>query len=104
MDIKKLFNEIEKHLLEDEKPSLYLNKIKNQGLLDVVPFSFLKDLEKVEQSPKHHPEGNVWVHTMMVVDQGVTYREKANDIRAFMWTLLLHDIGKPKTTKFKNGR
>lgn len=36
MDIKKLFNEIEKHLLEDEKPSLYLNKIKDQGLLVVM--------------------------------------------------------------------
>ena len=100
----KLFKEIEQHLLKDEKPSLFLNKIKDNGLLNHKPFRKLKKLEEMQQSPKHHPEGNVWIHTMMVVDEGAKYREKVNDRRAFMWCLLLHDIGKIKTTKLRKGR
>lgn len=104
MDSMKLFKEIENHLLMDEKPSLYLNEIKNKGLLDEEPFSNLKKLEDMQQSVKHHPEGNVWIHTMMVVDEGVKYREKVHDKKAFMWCLLLHDIGKVKTTRLRKGR
>lgn len=104
MDKMELFKEIERHLLMDEKPSLFLNKIKNEGKLDKEPFSILKNLENMQQSPKHHPEGNVWIHTMMVVDEGAKHREKVNDKRAFMWCLLLHDIGKVKTTKLRKGR
>ena len=39
MDKMELFKEIERHLLMDEKPSLFLNKIKNEGKLDKEPFS-----------------------------------------------------------------
>lgn len=99
-----LFEEIEEHLLTDEKPSIFLNKIKDEGRLDVKPFADLKKLEEMQQSPKHHPEGNVWIHTMMVVDEGAKYRDKVNDKKAFMWCLLLHDIGKGKTTRFRKGK
>lgn len=104
MDGIELFKEIEMHLLKDEKPSLFLNKIKDEGKMNKKPFNELKKLENIQQSAKHHPEGNVWIHTMMVVDEGAKYREKVNDKRAFMWCLLLHDIGKIKTTKFRKGR
>ncbi|MDD6795726.1 MAG: HD domain-containing protein [Clostridiaceae bacterium] len=100
----KLVEQIEKHLLNDDKPSVYLNELKINGMLDKYPFSQLKKLETINQAPKHHPEGNVWNHTMMVVDEGAKYKEKANDKRAVMWALLLHDIGKIKTTKLRNGR
>lgn len=99
-----LFKKIEKHLLEDEKPSIYLNKIKEDGDMELAPFSILKKLEEAQQSEKHHPEGNVWIHTMMVVDEGVKYRDKVSDKKAFMWGLLLHDIGKIKTTRLRKGR
>ncbi|MBS5926834.1 MAG: HD domain-containing protein [Clostridium sp.] len=98
------FNEIEKHLLEDDKPSSYLNELKTSGELSVEPFNWLISLEKIEQSPKHHPEGDVWVHTMMVVDKGSSYRDYVEDKKVFMWALLLHDLGKRSTTKLRNGR
>ena len=104
MSAIELFKEIEEHLLKDKKPSIFLNEIKDKGILDVSPFCYLKKLEEMQQSPKHHPEGNVWIHTMMVVDEGVKYRDKVNDKKAFMWCLLLHDIGKGKTTKLRKGR
>lgn len=104
MNKKDIYEDIEKHLLEDQKPSDYLNGLKEKGLLDENPFNKVKGLEKIEQSPKHHPEGNVWIHTMMVVDEGAKVREKVKDKKAFMWCLLLHDLGKLSTTSFRKGR
>lgn len=104
MDRNEIFKNIEEHLLNDEKPSIYLNDIKDNGLLNEYPFELIKKLEKVDQSPKHHPEGNVWIHTMMVVDEGAKIRSRVDDKKAFMWALLLHDLGKFKTTKIRKGR
>lgn len=104
MNLSEIFINIEEHLLKDEKPSIYLNMMKNRGFLDKVPFLWLKRLEKVQQSPEHHPEGDVWKHTMIVVDKGAELREKAEDKRAFMWALLLHDIGKFATTNLRDGK
>ncbi|WP_315079698.1 HDIG domain-containing metalloprotein [uncultured Clostridium sp.] len=104
MEEKKIFLEIEKHLLNDEKPALFLNEALHKGSFDKYPLSMIKDLKEVPQNPKYHPEGNVFIHTMMVVDEGAKRREISNDKRIFMWTLLLHDIGKKPTTKMRKGR
>lgn len=101
---KDIFLDIENHLLNDKKPSLYLEKLLEEGVLDKYPFSVIGDLKTVEQNPKYHPEGNVFNHTMMVVDEGAQSREKSHNKRAFMWTLLLHDIGKKPTTKMRKGK
>ncbi len=61
------------------------------GLLHEV----LPEIEKmkgVEQPPQFHPEGDVWVHTLMLLEQlppGVS--------RTLAWGALLHDVGKPPT-------
>lgn len=102
--MKELFYDIEKHLLEDEKPSLYMNYLLEAGKLDDYPFNMLKHLVDTPQEPKHHPEGSVWNHVMMVVDNGAKYRHLSTDKREFMWALLLHDIGKKPTTKLRKGR
>lgn len=104
MNDKEIFLDIEQHLLNDDKPSIYLEKQLKNGIFDKYPFSMIKDLEDVEQNSKFHPEGSVFIHTMMVVDEGAKNREKSNNKRAFMWTLLLHDIGKKPTTKMRKGR
>jgi putative nucleotidyltransferase with HDIG domain len=49
-------------------------------------------LKGVAQPPQYHPEGDVWVHTLMLLDglpAGVPV--------ALAWGALLHDIGKPAT-------
>lgn len=56
------------------------------------------------QSPVHHPEGNVWNHTLLVVDRAAVRKAFSADPRVFMWAALLHDIGKPDTTKKRRGR
>ncbi|NRT78600.1 MULTISPECIES: HDIG domain-containing metalloprotein [Clostridium] len=104
MNEKEIFLDIEERLISDDKPSIYLeNALKNHNL-DNYPFSMISDLRDVDQNPKFHPEGNVFVHTMMVIDQGAVNRERSRDKRVFMWALLLHDIGKKPTTKLRKGR
>jgi tRNA nucleotidyltransferase (CCA-adding enzyme) len=58
------------------------------------------------QEPEWHPEGDVWVHTLQVVDQARTRiadlpRPQAVTI---MLGALAHDLGKPATTAFVDGR
>ena len=99
-----IFGQINAHLLEDEQPSLYLNEISKTVLFDRYPLNLLAKLKNADQSPKHHPEGNVWNHTMLVVDEAANVKEDSKDKRAFMWAALLHDIGKPDTTKNYKGK
>lgn len=91
-------------MLEDEKPSIYLNEIYNCDLFQQYPFDMLYKMKTTEQSPIHHPEGNVWIHDLLVVDEAAKIKEKSKDKKAFMWAALLHDIGKPVTTKNKKGK
>ena len=99
-----IFNDINIHLLEDEKPSLYFNEISESSLFEQYPLTLLNRLKETNQSPKHHPEGNVWNHTMLVVDEAAGVKNESNDKKVFMWAALLHDIGKPATTKIRKGK
>lgn len=104
MDNILLFNTIEKHLLEDAKPSEFLEKLIEKDEFYEYPFKMLSDLKSVMQNEKFHPEGSVWNHTKLVVDEAAGMRDKSRNPRVFMWASLLHDIGKAPTTKVRNGR
>jgi putative nucleotidyltransferase with HDIG domain len=49
-------------------------------------------LKGVQQPPQYHPEGDVWIHTLMLLDQ-----LEAGCPMTLAWGALLHDIGKPAT-------
>lgn len=104
MTPKELYSEINVHLMQDIKPSLYLNQISAEPLFQEYPFDMLCKLKSTEQSPEHHPEGNVWNHTMLVVDEAAQVKSKSRNPSVFLWAALLHDIGKPSTTKLRKGR
>ena len=100
-----LFDEMNRHLLQDAKPSEYFEQlVKTETFKGDYPFIFLSRLQKIDQSPKHHPEGNVWNHTMLVLDNAAKVKGRSEDERVFMWSALLHDLGKATTTKLRNGR
>jgi len=49
-------------------------------------------LQGVEQPPQFHPEGDVWVHTLMLLEH-----LPAGASATLAWGMLLHDVGKPAT-------
>ncbi|MBV7274536.1 HDIG domain-containing protein [Clostridium sp. PL3] len=104
-DLSRIFKEIDKHLMDDDKPSLYINGLINTEMfLNLYPFTLLRELKETPQSPIYHPEGDVWNHTMLVLDEAAKRKKQSEDSRAFMWAALLHDIGKPSTTRYKKGK
>ncbi len=56
-------------------------------------------LQGVEQPPEYHPEGDVWVHTLMLLEQ-----LPAGVSPTLAWGALLHDVGKPATFQPGPGR
>lgn len=98
-----LYNDIDSHLLNDKKPSVYMGNIPDDDL-SKYPFVMLYDMKNTEQSLKHHPEGSVWNHTMLVLDCAAGMKEHSSDEKVFMWAALLHDIGKVPTTKIRHGK
>ncbi len=99
-----LFEEITEHLLSEEKPSEYFNRLSLEPEFDKYPLYLLKQLKTTEQSIKYHPEGSVWNHTMLVLDEAAKVRGQSKNAKVFMWAALLHDIGKPGTTRERKGK
>jgi len=102
---ERIWGEIEKLLLLAPRPSVGFTL----GLeLDVVRrlLPELHALVDCPQEPDWHPEGDVWVHTLMVIDQARTRiddLEKPQQI-TLMLGAVCHDLGKPRTTAFVDGR
>jgi poly(A) polymerase len=67
------------------------------GLLKVILPEFL-DLKDCTQPPEYHPEGDVWTHTLMMLN-GLDHPSEE-----LAFSVLLHDIGKPATRTEEDGR
>lgn len=105
MQKDEVFRLLDWHLLNDEKPSLFLERLDREGVLkEVEPFSLLTALKGIEQDLRHHPEGSVWNHTLLVVDEAARRKDLSLNPRALMWAALLHDVGKIRATAVRKGR
>lgn len=71
-------------------PARAIRLLDASGLLDIL-LPEVAALKGVEQSPAHHPEGDVFVHTLAAVEA----LEDPSPVAA--WAALLHDVGKPAT-------
>jgi tRNA nucleotidyltransferase (CCA-adding enzyme) len=94
---ERIYAELEKLLLKSPKPSIGFEYMRELGILRYHPL--LQTLLDCPQEPSHHPEGSVWNHTMMVIDEATKRKEQSKNPIVFMWAALLHDIGKPATTE-----
>lgn len=94
--------ELKKALLKAEQPSVFWREMRDMHQLDVW-FPELKALIGLEQSPAFHPEGDVWTHTLCVLDEAAALRSRAVLPFAFMLSALCHDVGKAVTTEEING-
>jgi tRNA nucleotidyltransferase (CCA-adding enzyme) len=102
---ERIWGEMEKLLLLARKPSIGLGWLQTLGAFEQL-FPELKALPGVPQEREWHPEGDVFVHTRLVVDRA---RELIDDLPyarqvTVMLGALCHDFGKPATTKFEEGR
>ena len=76
--------ELENVLLTYEKPSVYFKELRENKNLEL-DFPEIYDLIGVIQSPIHHPEGDVFNHTMMVIDEAAKLKNKAKNQLGFMY-------------------
>jgi tRNA nucleotidyltransferase (CCA-adding enzyme) len=102
---ERIWSETAKLLLRSRRPSIGLGWLHALGALDQL-FPEVKELIDVPQDSEWHPEGDVFVHTRLVVDRA---RELIDDLPypkqvTVMLAALAHDFGKPATTEFIDGR
>ncbi len=99
---ERVMSEMTKALMLSDKPSVFFETLRKSNSL--MPwFKEISDLTGIEQNPRYHAEGDVWNHTMMVLDSAASMREKASDPRGFMLSALCHDFGKKLATIVKDG-
>jgi tRNA nucleotidyltransferase (CCA-adding enzyme) len=101
---ERVWGEIEKLLLAP-RPSVGVEWLRKLGVIDKL-FPEIGSLREVPQEPDWHPEGDVYVHTLLVLDRA---RELIADLSypkqiTVMLAALAHDFGKPLTTEFIEGR
>lgn len=94
--------ELVKALLKAERPSIFFESLRKMDQLGTW-FAEVEMLIGVPQNSKYHMEGDVWNHTMMVIDEAAKYRDRSTYPYGFMMTALVHDFGKAICTEKKNG-
>ena len=102
LSCERVMGELDKALLKAERPSVFFESLRRMDQLDVW-FSEAKALIDVEQNPAFHPEGDVWRHTMQVLDEAAGLRSRAQEPLGLALAALCHDFGKPIVTEHVNG-
>ncbi|MGH9217848.1 MAG: CCA tRNA nucleotidyltransferase [Vicinamibacterales bacterium] len=102
---ERIWGECEKLLLQAERPSIGFALARELGVIHQL-LPEMEPLYDCPQDPEWHPEGNVWVHTLLVIDKA---RQLNGDLdRSRLATVMLgavcHDLGKPATTALIDGR
>ena len=103
---ERVYAEWKKLLLKSEQPSTGFVLMRSLGVLRYFPE--LEAIIDVPQSPKWHPEGDVWTHTMMSLDamvnlcrSGCPHPDNQNEEKEklkLLFAILCHDLGKAVST------
>ena len=104
---ERIYEEFKKLFLKSSKPSIGFELLKDLGVLKYFPE--LKALIGCIQDPVYHPEGDVWIHTMMCLDELARILKEENIEDEYkklylFYGILCHDLGKPFCTKEINGK
>ena len=102
---ERIWAEVEKWLLKAERPSIGLDRGRELGIIEKL-WPEIHALIDCPQDQAAHPEGDVFIHTGLVLDQA---RRLIDDLPrpkklAVMLGALCHDFGKPVTTRIEAGR
>lgn len=100
---ERIFEEWKKLVVQGVRPSAGLNFLRDCGWISYFPE--LAALIDCPQDPQWHPEGDVWIHTLHVLDAfaGERIGDEWEDLVVGLGCLC-HDLGKPATTEFIDGR
>jgi poly(A) polymerase len=90
ISMERIRDELIRTFMEAPKPGAALYRLRDSGILSGI-FPEAEAMNGVEQPPEFHPEGDVFVHTALMLDQ---MQERSP---ALIWSILLHDIAKPVT-------
>jgi len=102
---ERIWAEVEKWLLQSRRPSIGWWAARTLGIVEKL-WPECQSLIDCQQEPEWHPEGDVWIHSGMVLDEArkliddLPYAKKVT----VMLGALCHDFGKPPTTQFEDGR
>lgn len=101
---ERIWGEFEKLFLLARRPSIGLQAALELGIIEKL-LPELLPMVGCPQDPQWHPEGDVWVHTLMAVDQAVALSQGLpKELKlTVVLAVLLHDIAKPQTTVFDRG-
>ena len=102
LSAERVFAELNKVLLMAERPSVAFEFLRETGLLRTFPE--IEAMTETPQDPEWHPEGNVFIHTLKVIDEAARLRQGDENDLALMYGALCHDFGKPATTEDVDGR
>jgi tRNA nucleotidyltransferase (CCA-adding enzyme) len=98
---ERIWEEWSKWAVKGKQPSLGLQFLRETGWLALWPQ--LTALIGVPHDPDHHPEGDVWTHTLHVVDAAAQIADREGVVGeeriVLLMAALCHDLGKPTTTE-----
>jgi tRNA nucleotidyltransferase (CCA-adding enzyme) len=104
---ERVWGELEKLLRQARRPSIGFALALELGVVDRL-FPEMSALAGCVQEPDWHPEGDAWVHTLLVIDEARRLLDQAAFDRpreiAVMLGAVCHDFGKPATTEVVDGR
>ena len=97
ISVERIREELSRLWVESLRSGDALVMLRDLGLLvQVLPE--IDVMQGVQQPPEYHPEGDVFEHTVVMMNT-----MKTDDVR-LAWAVLLHDVGKPPTAQLKDGR
>lgn len=104
---ERIYEEFKKLFLKSSKPSIAFELMRELGILKCFPE--LEVLINCIQDKEYHPEGDVWIHTMMCIDEMARILKEENIENEYrklylFYAILCHDLGKPFCTQEINGK
>jgi len=101
---ERITGEIKKLLLMAKRPSIGFELMRDIGLI-ARSYPELLALIDTPQEPEWHPEGDVWIHSLMALNAAarIIHARRSSfseeEALSVMLGSLCHDFGKPETTK-----
>ena len=90
---ERVFGELEKALLKASRPSVFFDELRLMDQLGIW-FAEVEALVGVPQNVAYHPEGDVWTHTLQVLDCAAEQKEEACYPLGLLLASVCHDLGK----------